>query len=279
MLSIEREGRRIGWTEWGDSQGTPVLFCTGAAMTSSFGFGGRAARALGLRVLCIDRAGLGRSDPDPHKTFATYAGDVEAVLRAEGIDQPAVVGFSQGAPFALALADASLVRAVALVAGTDELAHPGMRSLLVPEVAAMVDAVEADSIAFEREFATRADAEGMWSLVLGMSAPVDRAIYEEPAFASAYRQSLREGFAHGPAGYVRDLTLATARWPMQPETITVPVRLWYGALDTSPVHSPDLGATLDARFPHSVRRVLPDEGASLLWTKSSDILRDLVAAR
>lgn len=270
------EGRRVGWAEWGETDGAPIVFCTGAGMTSSFGFGVDALRALGARLICVDRAGLGRSAPDPGKSFARHAGDVAVVLAELGIAQPAAVGFSQGGPFAVALATAGIVSAVALVASTDELAHPALRAQLVPDVAGLVDAVAADPVGFEASFATRVDADGLWRLILQMSAPHDRAIYEQPAFAAAYRQSLAEGFAQGAAGYVRDFVLAMRRWPTPPEEITVPITLWYGALDTSPVHSPDLGATLAARFPHATRRVLPDEGGSLLWTRADEILATLL---
>jgi pimeloyl-ACP methyl ester carboxylesterase len=276
---IEREnGRRVGWSEWGTPHGTPVLFCTGAGMTSSFGFGADALRELGVRLLCIDRAGLGRSAPDPDKSFESYARDVEAVLRSEGLSRPPVIGLSQGAPFAVALAGAHLVSAMAIVSGQDELAYPPTRRLLHPDVANMVSAIESDRAGFEAAFAARVDAEGLWALILGMSAPEDRARYDEPAFAAAYRQSLTEGFAQGPGGYVRDLTLAMGRWPTQPESITVPVSLWYGKRDTSPVHSPDFGATLGARFPNATLHALPEEGGALLWTRSRDILHELLKA-
>lgn len=276
---LDREdGRRVGWSEWGAPDGAPVLFCTGAAMTSSFGFGAEALRELGVRLLCIDRAGLGRSAPDPAKSFDSYARDVEAVLRAEGLQRPSAIGFSQGSPFAVALAGANLVSALALVAGQDELAHPSVRPLLHPDVAGLVAAIEADPAGFEASFAPRADADGMWALIDLMSSPHDRAIYHQPAFNAAYRQSLAEGFAQGAAGYTRDLTLAMGRWPTPPEAITVPVSLWYGGLDASTVHSPDFGATLARRFPRATLHTLPDEGGSLLWTRSRDILRELLGA-
>jgi pimeloyl-ACP methyl ester carboxylesterase len=257
----------------------PVLFCTGAGMTSSFGFGSEAIRELGVRLLCVDRAGLGLSEPDPDKSLERYARDVDAVLKAQGLVRPPVIGFSQGAPFAVALAGANLVSAVALVAGQDELAHPRTRRLLHPEVARMVEAIEKDRAGFEAAFAARVDAEGLWALILGMSAPTDRALYSAPGFSAAYRRSLVEGFAQGPSGYVRDLTLAMSRWSTQPEDVSVPVSLWYGTLDTSPVHSPDFGATLKERFPSATLHSFPDEGGSLLWTRSRDILRELSLAR
>ncbi len=273
---LVHEGRRVGWAEWGSRAGLPVLFCTGAGMSSSLGLATDAIAELDVRLICVDRAGLGRSDPDPNKTLDSYARDVEAVLRAEGIGMVPVVGFSQGAPFAVALAGAGLVSALAIVAGQDELAHPHVRGLLHPEVAGMVDAIAADPVAFERSFAARADADGLWALILGMSAPIDRALYEQPEFAAAFRRSLSEGFARGSSGYVRDLTLAMRRWSTQPEQVQVPVSLWYGLLDASLVHSPDFGETASRRFPSAIRHALPDEGGSLLWTRGGEIVRELV---
>jgi pimeloyl-ACP methyl ester carboxylesterase len=255
-----------------------VLFCTGAAMAGSLGFGGEAVHALGVRLLCVDRPGLGLSEPDGDKSLGSWARDVGAVLAALGLVRPRAVGFSQGAPFAVALAASGLTSALALVSGQDELAHPSLRPLLGPDVARLVDAVAADRARFEADFAARVDAQGMWSLVLGMSAPEDRARYEEPAFAAAFRASLEGGFAQGPAGYVRDLALALGRWALPPEEVRVPVHLWYGGRDTSPVHSPDAGATLQGRFPRAWRSVLEAEGGSLLWTRGGDVLAELLRA-
>jgi len=274
---IPRGARRIGWTEWGPSAGTPVVFCAGAGTSSSLGFGADVLAELGLRLRCVDRAGLGRSDPDPDKTLASYAADVRAVLADDGLAAAPVIGFSQGAPFAVALAGAGVATSIALVSPQDELAHPRLRPLLHPEIAALVDAIARDRAGFEAALGARADADGMWRLVVDMSAPIDRARYTEPGFAAAYRQALAEGFAHGPAGYVRDLVLALAPWSTRPEEVACPVELWCGALDTSLVHSPDAGATLATRFRDVRRHVLPDEGGSLLWTRSREILASLRA--
>ena len=271
-------GRVVGWTEWGAVDGAPVVFCTGAAMTSALGFGADVIDGLGVRLICVDRAGLGRSAPDPDKSFASYAADVAAVLAALGLAPAPAVGFSQGAPFAVALAAAGVAPAIALVAGTDELAHPQVRPRLPAEVGGMIDAIAADRAGFEAAFAARVDADGLWGLIVAMSAEVDRARYQEPGFAAAYRAALHDGFAQGPAGYVRDLTLASSRWPTAPEDVGAPVALWYGALDTSPVHSPDHGATLAARFPRATRHVVAGEGGAILWTGAGAILADLLGA-
>ena len=270
--------RTVGWTEWGPVDGTPIVFCTGAGMTSAMGFGADVVEALGVRLICVDRPGLGRSAPDPDKDLGSVATDVGSVLGQLGVDRAGAVGFSQGAPFAFALAGTGRISALAIVAGTDELAHPAMRPLVAPDMLRFLDAIAADARAFEASFATQVDAAGLWSLILAMSGPEDRAIYQEAAFAAAYERTLVDGFAQGPEGYVRDFVLASQRWSTPPEAISVPVTLWYGRRDTSPVHSPDHGQTLASRCPHARLRILEAEGASLLWTQARAILEDLVAA-
>jgi pimeloyl-ACP methyl ester carboxylesterase len=247
-------------------------------MSASLGFGAGVLSKLDVRLLCIDRAGIGRSDPDPDKSHASFVADVRAVLDALQLGPVPTVGFSQGASFAVALAGAGAATTLALVSGQDEFTHPTTRALLVPDVASLVTSIEADRSGFESSFATRVDAEGLWSLVLAMSAPSDRAFFAAAGFAEAYRQSLHEGFAQGPQGYVRDLTLSMGAWPTAPEAIRSKVALWYGLLDASPVHSPDFGTTLSRRFPDAVLHHVPDAGSAVLWTHASEILNELLAA-
>ncbi|HEX2191519.1 MAG TPA: alpha/beta hydrolase [Longimicrobiaceae bacterium] len=272
------DGRILAWSEWGPPDGVPVLFCTGAAMSGSLGFGAGDLAELAVRLLAIDRPGLGRSDPHPGKTLSTWAEDVRELVRARELGTPLAVGFSQGAPFALALAGRGVVRALALVSAQDQLSHPRVEPLLPPEVAGMVAAVRRDPTGFERGFAQVATPDGLWKLIVEMSGEPDRALYLSPGFGAAFGRALREGFVQGPEGYARDLVLALGPWPVEPERVAAPVDLWFGARDTSTVHSPDLGATLAARLPHATRIVDPEAGGSILWTRSRDILARLLGS-
>ncbi|MGI5349853.1 alpha/beta fold hydrolase [Streptomyces sp. CA-250714] len=79
-----------------------MLFSPGAATSRSLGFGAGVVDGLGVRLIALDRPGLGASTPAPGRTFADFAADIAAFARARGLDRPAMVGNSQGAPFALA---------------------------------------------------------------------------------------------------------------------------------------------------------------------------------
>jgi pimeloyl-ACP methyl ester carboxylesterase len=118
----------------------------------------------------------------------------------------------------------------------------------------------------------------LWSLIMATSSELDLGVYTEPAFESAFRRAVAEGFAQGAAGYAHDFVLAMGRWPFDLADIRVPVDLWYGEHDRSTVHSPDHGATLARRLPTARRHLLAEAGGSLLWTHAEEILASLVAA-
>jgi pimeloyl-ACP methyl ester carboxylesterase len=268
----------MAWSEWGPADGAPVLFSPGAATSSLLGFAAGAVERLGARLIAVDRPGLGGSDPAPGRTLLDTAGDVRALAAALALERPAIVGFSQGAPLALACAAADAVSAVAVVSGTDELAGPVLRGMLPPEVRRFVELAEADPPAAEALFRGMTPAI-LKEMVRGGSPEVDLAVYLEPAFAAAFASALDEGFVRGPDGYARDTLLAMQRWPFDPAEIRPAVHLWYGRFDASPFHSLDFGASLARRIPGAARTVVEGAGGSILWTHGTEILEALLEAR
>jgi pimeloyl-ACP methyl ester carboxylesterase len=268
-------GRCLAWSEWGPLLGRPVLFCTGAGMSGSLGFAEAALSDLGARLISIDRPGLGRSDDDPGGTLATWADDVAELVRQRELHDVVAVGFSQGAPFALQLASAELVRAVAIVAGQDDFSHPPTFKKMDPQVIGMIDGLRENLEAFKQNI-KMANPDWLWSMVMSMSSKQDQLAFGKEAFASAYRHSLDEGFSQGSEGYARDVVNTWSPWPFCLEDLHVPVDLWYGRMDTSPVHSPDFGETLAARIPHSRLFIDNAEGTAMLWTRGEKVLRELL---
>jgi len=261
-------GRVLGWAEWGPEDGVPVLLCPGAATARRLGFGADAVHPLGVRLVSVDRPGLGASTPSPGRTFAGFAADMRAFVALRGLGTPVVVGNSQGAPFALACAD--VASAVAIVSGADEVAAPEFADALPDHLRGLVDRVASDPAGAE-EFFRGLDADAMWTMVMDASPPSDLRVYRDPVFAAAYRRALEEGFAQGPDGYARDTVLAMGRWPFDLGEITAPVDLWYGEEDTT--HSPDNGGTLATRIPGARLHTVPGVGGAVLWTHPTSILR------
>ncbi|MGW3434867.1 alpha/beta fold hydrolase [Streptomyces melanosporofaciens] len=272
------DGRSLGWAEWGPPDGSPVVLCPGAATSRWLGFGAATVEALGVRLVSVDRPGLGVSTPAPGRSFSDFADDIRQLAALRGLGRPAMVANSQGAPFALACAVEGVVSALAVVSGADEVAAPEFATpefatALPPDLRGLVDRTARDPAGAE-EFFAGLDAEAMSAMVMAGSPECDLAVYREPGFAAAYRRALAEGFAQGAAGYARDTVLAMGRWPFDLPEITVPVDIWYGERDTS--HSPDNGAFLATRIPGARRRVVPGIGGAVLWTHAEPILTSLL---
>jgi pimeloyl-ACP methyl ester carboxylesterase len=70
-----RDGRKLVWSEWRPETGRCVLFCTGAGMSGSLGFDADVVHDLGVRLVGIDRPGLGRSEQELFHSDCRYGGE------------------------------------------------------------------------------------------------------------------------------------------------------------------------------------------------------------
>ncbi|MEX0444763.1 alpha/beta fold hydrolase [Xenorhabdus sp. SGI246] len=268
--------RTLHWYEWGPITGKPLVFCTGAGMSGSLGFGEKELDRLNIRLIVPDRPGLGNSSQHNQKTLISVAEDVTEILKHCGLQKCMVLGFSQGATFAIALTKICKVTGLAIINGQDQFSYPATHKLLNQDVANMVKQRNEAPEKFKQWISENMTADWLINFIMANSSEIDLELYSQPDFSNAYRQCVNEGFSQGSAGYVQDLLIALGQWPFEPEDITCPVHLWYGRQDTSTVHSPDFGAILSTRFPNAEYFVLNEEGGSLLWRKSKNILEKLV---
>src|SRR5258708_7816370 len=100
-----RDGRSVGFAEFGAENGAAVLWCHG-------GPGSRlepvhldaSAAAAGVRIVGVDRPGYGLSTPLPGRTVSGWASDALAVADHLGMSEFVTVGVSTGGAYALAVA-------------------------------------------------------------------------------------------------------------------------------------------------------------------------------
>ncbi len=194
--------------------------------------------AYGVRLITMDRAGMGGSTPDPARTAASTAADYRAfVVSVTGDEHPTVslVANSQGALFGLAAAAEGWAQNLVLVSPADEVAHPSVHALL-PEAARTLPDLVQNAPDAARDLLRSFTPEAMRTMVRDGSDERDRAVYSGPAFDALYRTALAEGFTGSGVGYVADTMMAAARWDIDLSAITIPVTVLFGARDQ--VHSP-----------------------------------------
>jgi len=102
MLS---DGRALGFDDFGDPDGTPVLFFHGFGSSRVVRHpDDEIATELGARVIAVDRPGIGISARQPNRRVTDYPHDIAELLDILGIERCAVVAWSGGGPYALACA-------------------------------------------------------------------------------------------------------------------------------------------------------------------------------
>ena len=89
------DGRRLRWHEFGDPDGSPVIYTAGTPVS---GLGGalydHAARAAGLRWISPDKPGYGGSDYHRERSLVSWADDLAALASHLGLDRFALAGES-----------------------------------------------------------------------------------------------------------------------------------------------------------------------------------------
>ena len=245
MQFIAPGGRTLAYELLGPSDGNPVVSIHGTPGSRIGRFPvGDPYTAAGVRILKFDRAGYGLSTRLPGRSVGDCAGDVAAITDRLGWETFAVTGASGGGPHALACG----------VLLPERVSRVMVEASLAPFEATGLDwyadmangNVEEFRAAERGEQAVRAvveqEAEGIMERLdgdpaelLGESyelADADVAAMSDEAVARELRATLREGLRQGFDGWVDDDLAFVNPWGFDPEAITVPVKVRYGATDT-----------------------------------------------
>jgi pimeloyl-ACP methyl ester carboxylesterase len=268
-----RDGRAVGFAEWGDPAGPPVLAFHGGPGSRRMATGCERAAAgeLGLRLVCLERPGFGLSDRAPSRTLIGWADDVADATQALGIVQFVVVGVSAGAPYALACGARlpDLVRRVGIVGGVAPFAADTSEPF-----AALVarDRPEAEAAARQHFEAMAANVDASVAAMAARAGP-DQAVYSRHEVQEQFRRTRREAFRSGVEGAVVELLLVHEPWGFELRDVAVACHWWHGALD--PV-SPLAGVRAATASMRDCRlTVYADEGHAIGFTHGDEILASL----
>src|ERR1700752_3244258 len=90
------DDRQLGFAEFGDPQGRAVFWLHGTpGARRQIPTEARVyAEQHNIRLIGIDRPGIGSSTPHRYKNIAAFADDLQAIADTLGVDKMAVVGLS-----------------------------------------------------------------------------------------------------------------------------------------------------------------------------------------
>lgn len=264
-------GGELGLAEFGSSDGTPLLYFHGhPGSRLEAGFLADAAARHQVRLIGIDRPGMGLSTYQPHRRILDWPQDVAALADHLRIKRFAVVGFSAGAPYALACAYAIPERLLAcgVVSGAGQ--PQPLQAFLASWLPWVVLPVA------RRRFASKEKARrALRRLAAKWPAP-DRGALDDDAVLDLMAGSLVEAFSQGSRGVARDGSLLGAEWGFEPQQVRHPmVRFWHGRLDTQV--KPEAALLLANRVQGSQLSVLETQGhISSIAKHGDEIVQALV---
>ncbi|CAM5698489.1 alpha/beta hydrolase [Mycolicibacterium aubagnense] len=235
------EGRQISFAEFGNPQGRAVFWLHGTPgarrqiPTEARTFAARK----NIRLIGIDRPGIGSSTPYQYENVLGFTDDLRTVANTLGINRFAVIGLSGGGPYTLAAAAAMPDRVVmaAVLGGVAPLiGEDGISSGLM-ELAKIVRPVieVADT-------PIRWVAGSLMKLIAPFGSPAldlyarispdgDRNLLSRPEFKAMFLDDLLNGSRRQLAAPFADIVVFARDWGFRLEDIKVPVRWWHGDAD------------------------------------------------
>lgn len=283
-----RDGRVLGLLEVGATDGPAAIhFHGGGCSRLEALFFADAARELGVRLICLDRPGIGRSDPHPKARLLDWADDVREVADQLGLERFAVLGMSSGAPFALACALrlADRVTGCGLISG---LPPPQIVERYGPSWMrtgwALARRLPGPSLAAARLVTGDAPRpagliEAQVRATMLMMSPAERRAFAAPDTRRRLTRAIVEHYRQGGRGGREDLALVMRPWGFEPGRLAGPaLRLWHGEQDR--IVPCRLARRFAATLPGCTGRYFEGDGHfSLLFSRTTEILGEMVPWR
>ncbi|HLT36582.1 MAG TPA: alpha/beta hydrolase [Enhygromyxa sp.] len=232
------DGRTLGYAVFG--RGEPVVIWLHGTP------GGRrqvppAAREFAvehdIRVIGIERPGIGDSTPHLYPNVLGFARDLDTVLDQLDVDRCGVVGLSGGGPYALACAHAlARVRVCGVLGGVAPTRGPeaidgGATTLarfapLVERLHGPIGAALSLAIRSAHPLASPA-----FDLFMKLSREGDREVFSAPGMKEMFLDDMLRASRSGVRSMVFDYLLFSRDWGFSLRDIDTPTYLWHGDAD------------------------------------------------
>ena len=278
------DDRQIGFAEFGDPQGRAIFWLHGTpGARRQIPMDARVyAEQRQIRLIGIDRPGIGSSTPYQYDTVFAFAEDLRTIADTLGVDKFEVIGLSGGGPYALACAAAMPDRVVAAgvlggvapVRGADAIG--GGVSTLVTVAAQVIEVAGAP---------IRLAASGLIRLIRPVAEPAlyayarispeaDRRLLVRPEFKAMFLDDLLNGSRKQLAAPFADIVVFARDWGFRLDEVKVPVRWWHG--DRDHIVPFEHGQHVVSRLPDAELSHVPGESHLAGLGRAEEILDTMI---
>jgi pimeloyl-ACP methyl ester carboxylesterase len=282
---ILKDGRVLGFAEYGVATGNPVLHFHGSGSS-------RLERPaseniliqLNVRFISVDRPGHGLSGSQPERRLLDWPQDITQLADHLGLEKFYVTGHSAGGPHVLVCAH--------------ELAERIIAGVAISSVAPMSRPRPYDGMPILNQILARSARRWPWlthlirktmrNLVmqdmekaaqqLMASIPdSDKEILYEPKNVENMVLSIQEGFRQGYEGVAHDDILVNTDWGFELKSIEPRIDIWHGKLDMNvPIHAAHY---LCDQIPHNRCYELTDKGHFFVLDHWEEVFSKLLNVR
>jgi pimeloyl-ACP methyl ester carboxylesterase len=232
------DGRAMAWAEYGSARGLPCVLIpdTGSSRLAPGWLLHDSALPAAIRLLAIDRPGIGASDPIGFGGTEQPAEDLRRLVETLAVGRVAVVGIGRGADDALAFAARypTLVSSVSAVSVRLPSGESRRRALLHPRrrpgrnwagpLACWVKTAGKDADLTD---------ESTWRRMLDRLDPKAAEVLADRWMESDFRDAVAADAAQiNPAWTAPARALGSPAWVLDPGAVRVPVEVWQGRHET-----------------------------------------------
>jgi pimeloyl-ACP methyl ester carboxylesterase len=279
------DGRCIGFAEYGAPDGRPVLWFHGTpgARRQIPVAAREAAQLHGVRLISLERPGVGSSTPYLYEAVLGWTADVDECTDRLGVDRFGLVGLSGGGPYALACAyhspdrvvSGAVLGSVAPTRGDD--AVPGGLVDLAARAAPLLVALHQPfgQALWAAVRLARPVASPAFELYLRTAPAGDRRVCRTPGMKDMFIDDLLRGSRRWFTAPLLDLVLFGREWGFPLGRVEVPVHLWHG--DSDNIVPLAHGRHLATRLPRADLRIRATEGHLGSLDAASEVLETLLA--
>lgn len=236
-----RGERRLSFAEYGVPRGPAIVWMHGTpGARRQIPFEARLlAEAQGLRIIGIDRPGIGSSTSHLYENILDWTADLEILLDTLAVDTLRLIGLSGGGPYALA-AGAALpdrVHGVGVLGGVAPTRGPdavdgGIIQLAVHLAPLLSLARVPLGVALTGGIRLVKPFAGVGlDLYAAVQPQGDKTLLGRPEFKAMFLDDLLNGSRFQTSAPINDLLLFTRDWGFRADDVTVPVRWWHGDED------------------------------------------------
>ncbi|WP_125078020.1 alpha/beta fold hydrolase [Mycobacterium sp. P7213] len=235
------EDRQLGFAEFGAPQGRAMFWLHGTpGARRQIPVEARLyAAEANIRLIGVDRPGIGSSTPFQYETVSQFADDLRTVADTLGIDKMAVIGLSGGGPYTLACAAAMPKRVVAagVLGGVAPAVGPEAIDSNLMRLARLAEPVldhagrPISLLAAGLIRMVRPVASPALELYARISPEGDREMLSRPEFKAMFLDDLLNGSRKQLAAPIADAILFARPWGFRLADIKVPVHWWHGDAD------------------------------------------------